>query len=328
MCRRQPPDAGVDAGRLRHVAEGKEIVDGSGVEAAGQGGHAGQRRQFGAEHEAAGAVGGVIEWFLAQPVARQEQAAAVAIPQCEGELAIELPQAVGAETFPRVDDGFRIGVIAAEHMPEGCELRPQLGKIVNIAVEDDHHRAVLVAHRLAPAGDVDDGQPAMAEADPRLDMKPVAVRAAMRERRGHAAQQRRVDGLAAAWVENAGDAAHGGAPYPHPGVQSGRPIRATHPGGTSLQHKTRARRFGTLSSVTLMHEFAADDDRKAAVPARRQSADGRKIAGHPGGARGGGPAGGAVTAPGAASRCRNIPAAFRSPDCSVAAMPAWTSSSC
>ena len=45
------------------------------------------------------------------------------------------------------------------------QLAPQLGVIVDLAVEDDRYRAVLVPHRLRAAGEVEDGEPAVAEED-------------------------------------------------------------------------------------------------------------------------------------------------------------------
>src|SRR6476619_1219839 len=60
--------------------------------------------------------------------------------------------------------------------------------IVEFAVEHDADLAVLVPHRLVAACDIDDRQPPMPEEyTPELvDIKAVAIGAAMRQRAGHA----------------------------------------------------------------------------------------------------------------------------------------------
>jgi hypothetical protein len=48
-----------------------------------------------------------------------------------------------------------------------------------------------------PALEIDDGEAAMPEPDARLDMEPIAIRSAMGERAGDAAQQRGIDPIPA-----------------------------------------------------------------------------------------------------------------------------------
>ena len=62
------------------------------------------------------------------------------------------------------------------------QLGADVGEVVDLAVEDDLDRPVLVAERLIAGREVDDAQPAVAEADPRVDEIAGGVRAAMRER--------------------------------------------------------------------------------------------------------------------------------------------------
>ena len=212
MRRRQALDAGIDAARFRDVAECEEVIDRLRIDVAGQGRGAGKGGHFRAEQQAAQTVGGVVQRLLAHPVTRQKQAAAIAVPQRDGEHAVQVKQAVRPPAFPRMHDGLGVRVIAGEHVAQRFQLRAQFSEIVNLAVEHDGDRAVLVEHRLMPARDVDHRKAAMAEPDMRLDMKPVPIRAAMRQCGGHAPQQRRVNRGTAGRVENAGQAAHRNTP--------------------------------------------------------------------------------------------------------------------
>ena len=58
-------------------------------------------------------------------------------------------------------------------------------EVVDLAVGDDLHRAVLVRERLLAAGDVDDRQPAHGEADARQQDAALVVGAAMVQRPDH-----------------------------------------------------------------------------------------------------------------------------------------------
>jgi len=98
----------------------------------------------------------------AETVAGQEERSRLAVPDGEGELAVEPLDAAVAPLLVGVDDD--LGVAAgAEDVAEALELGGQLGVVEDLAVEDDPVAAVLGAERLLAAGQVDDGQPGMAE---------------------------------------------------------------------------------------------------------------------------------------------------------------------
>ena len=73
-------------------------------------------------------------------------------------------------------------------MPAALELGPQRRKVVDLAVEDDKHGAVLVGEGLLTSSDIDDAQAAVGQPDTLTDEEAVGVRSAMRHGIGHRAQ--------------------------------------------------------------------------------------------------------------------------------------------
>src|SRR6185312_17195521 len=100
----------------------------------------------------------------AEAVTREEQRFAIAIPQREREHAAQALYAVFAPRLPCVHD--RLGIAACTKAVTECrELRDQRLVVVNLAVVDDADTAVLVVKWLLPGRQIDDRQPAVAEAD-------------------------------------------------------------------------------------------------------------------------------------------------------------------
>ena len=64
-----------------------------------------------------------------------------------------------------MDDHLGVAV-RAEAVPARLELGADVGEVVDLAVEDDPDRAVLVGERLIAGREIDDAQAAMPEADP------------------------------------------------------------------------------------------------------------------------------------------------------------------
>src|SRR5690606_32218496 len=96
---------------------------------------------------------------------------------------------------------------AAAH---GLELGADGLEVVDLAVEDDADGAVVAVHRLVAGREVDDGEPAVPEADARAEMKAVAVGAAMGEDVVHPPHQPAVDRPAALQIDDARQPAHDG----------------------------------------------------------------------------------------------------------------------
>ena len=89
-----------------------------------------------------------------------------------------------APLFVGVNDGLGVGARAVA-MAGGFELRPDVGVVVDLAVEDDPDRAVLVRHRLMAGRQIDDAQPPVAERRPIVDEFTGVVWPAMRDDVAH-----------------------------------------------------------------------------------------------------------------------------------------------
>ena len=85
---------------------------------------------------------------------------------------------LGAVLLVGVDD--HLGVAASgEPVAEPLEPLPQLPEVVDLAVERDPDRPVLVAHRLVAAGQIQDGEPALAQRHGPVDVVALVVRPAV-----------------------------------------------------------------------------------------------------------------------------------------------------
>src|SRR5690606_5830159 len=138
-------------------------AQGLGVELRPHVGVAEQRLDLGGEHEPVARLG-VVERLDAEPVAGQEQPAPRPVPQREGEHPPQPVDAAVAVVLVEVrhDLGVALGAQAVAGAPERLG---RLAVVVDLAVEDERHAAVLVRHRLPAAGEVDDRQAVHAHHD-------------------------------------------------------------------------------------------------------------------------------------------------------------------
>ena len=119
---------------------------------------------------------------------------------------MQVAHAVGAVLLVEVDDHLGVA-LRGERWPRALQLRAQLAVVVDLAVQDDDDRAVLVEDRLVAGLEVDDAQALDAEARAPAMMEPARVRAAVLEPRAHAREQLRVDRLAVG-ADLSDDSAH------------------------------------------------------------------------------------------------------------------------
>src|SRR5229473_5897204 len=88
------------------------------------------------------------------------------------------------------------------------QLGDQRLEVVDLAVVHHADGSVFVEQRLNAAGEIDDGETAMPEANPGCVVKTLAVRPAMANGIGHPVEQGAIDLRVAATVKNASNSAH------------------------------------------------------------------------------------------------------------------------
>ncbi len=147
-----------------------------------------QRLELRAEEKRAPDVR-VVERLLPEAVSREQQPPLRLVPEREREHPVQPLDAAWTEVLVEVDD--HLGVRARREAVAACdEVRAQLAVVVDLAVLDYVDRAVLVADRLVPGIEVDDGQPAESERNAGSvvvlgDVKSLVIRPAVLEDAGH-----------------------------------------------------------------------------------------------------------------------------------------------
>src|SRR5438045_8798210 len=114
----------------------------------------GKSLQLRGEDESA-AIPLVVQRLDAQMVARDEQALRRAVPQGEGEHALEMLEHAHAVFAIGVEQRFRVAG-GTESMAALGELLAQGEEVVDLPVEDDGELTIGRAHRLRAAGKVED----------------------------------------------------------------------------------------------------------------------------------------------------------------------------
>jgi hypothetical protein len=150
-----------------------------------------------------------VKRFDAESIARQDQLAGAPIEDREGEHPFEaLAKLDRAEVLVAVDQDLGVGG-AAEDVTLGGQQGAQRSMIVDLAVVDDLHLAVLVGHGLAALrAEIDDRQPPHSDADAVLRERAPRIGPAVRQRRRHGDDLLVADGGTIP-ADNAGNAAHG-----------------------------------------------------------------------------------------------------------------------
>src|SRR5262249_16442890 len=103
----------------------------------------------------------IIERLLAEPVARKEELLPILVINRKGKHAVQPFRQSSPPFFVAVDENCGSGVRRAENMTPPHELSPQLQVIIDLTVEDDRDRAILVPKRLVTTVDIDNGETTM-----------------------------------------------------------------------------------------------------------------------------------------------------------------------
>ena len=147
-----------------------------------------------AEDEMSPVGEGIVEGLDAEGIPRAVEGVRLRVPDDEREHAAELFRRLLAPFLEAVENDLRVAP-GTEHVTLRDELVPELHEIVDLAVVDDHHGAVLVVHGLGSGREVDDGKAAEPEGDgvmvaPAADVVAVRIRASVDDPVRHFADDR------------------------------------------------------------------------------------------------------------------------------------------
>ena len=125
----------------------------------------------------------VVERLNADPVTNQPEAMCVCVPEGYGKHAAKFLQTIDAPLRKGVQDNLGVGVI---RFPAALsvlfKLSPYLRMVIDLTVEDDLQRPVLIAHGLSSGiREIDDGKPPVCQAHAAVgrNPQPGAIRPAM-----------------------------------------------------------------------------------------------------------------------------------------------------
>ena len=164
--RRKLEDAAIDREWRRHITVLEEERDRVGVHTRPEGRVRPQRLELRPEQQRS-ARPAVIERLFASPIAHEVHRAALTVPECEREHAVEaLHRGADLPLAHRRQQHLRVGA-APKPMTQRRELEPQGAEVVNLPVERDHVTAARRLHGLLPQrGQVQDREAPMPERDP------------------------------------------------------------------------------------------------------------------------------------------------------------------
>ncbi len=162
----------------RHVADAHVGVEHLGVDLGPHPGDGEERLDLRGEGDAVRRPG-VVERLDPQPVAGEEEPAPRAVPEGEGEHAVQERQKGVAALLVEPQEDLGVG-LGAEGAAARLQLLFELQEVVDLAVVGDRDRAVRGRHRPAAApGGVEDGQPPVGEPERAVGEDPGVVRPAV-----------------------------------------------------------------------------------------------------------------------------------------------------
>src|SRR5207248_938932 len=113
------------------------------------------------------------------------------VPNGEGEHAAQVLHAFLSILLVQVDDSLGVAVRAIR-MATSHEFFPQLSMVVDFAIENNPQRFNFVADGLMTGGEINNTEPAHADADAAVNMDAIVVWTAMRYNFKHAVQDGRI----------------------------------------------------------------------------------------------------------------------------------------
>ena len=119
-----------------------------------------------------------MQWLDAKPIPGHEQAVTPTVVHHEGKHAAQVVHTILAPVLPGTDDGFGVA-FGAEDVAMAPQFVHQLKIVVDLAIEDERHRLVVIEDRLLTRRNIDDRKASVAEANARLQVQITLVRTAV-----------------------------------------------------------------------------------------------------------------------------------------------------
>src|SRR5206468_3127031 len=126
----------------------------------------------------------VVKELDSKRVTGENQTSLAGIPDRQTEHPIEAVEDIVAPLLVTVDDYLCVRS-GTERVAVRFELARELQEVVNFAVEHHPNGSVAVRHGLVAASQIDDGEPAKAEAEWSHDIVPLVIRASVDKGLGH-----------------------------------------------------------------------------------------------------------------------------------------------
>ena len=179
---------GIGGGGSGDIAEGEILINGGWIEAGPKIGVTEKRTKFGSEEKFATVVG-VVEWFDAEGIAGEDESFFAGVPDGEGKHAIEPGETVGPVFRPSLEKNFRIR-LGAEGGSAGFEIATEFEVVVNLSIKNDVPATIGGGHGLGSAGEIENAEAAVAEADSGISVGALGVGPSMKEGVGHSGEGR------------------------------------------------------------------------------------------------------------------------------------------
>ena len=149
----------------------------------------------------------VQQRFLSHAIARQEKRFRAFIPNRKSKHPPQVLWTISSPLVVGVNDSFSV-TVGIELVAELFELLAQFAIVVDLAVENNPRRAVLIMNRLLSVCEIDDREPPHRQSHPIAEIETVIVRTTMTNGLIHAREQLAVD-RSAVFVNYACNATHG-----------------------------------------------------------------------------------------------------------------------
>jgi hypothetical protein len=149
----------------------------------------------------------VMHRLLSEAIAPNQQFVPRPIVQGKRKHPAQLANASWSHIFVQMNDYFCVG-IGGEAVAPALKFRTELREVVNLAVEYDCYRAVLVKDRLMSAGKIDDAEAAHAKSHRALRVDALIVGSAMHYSVAHGTDRGAIHPCAPVFTDDSCNPAH------------------------------------------------------------------------------------------------------------------------